>query len=235
VHANRVATLDQLTASIAHEVNHPIGAVIMNAETAARWLARRPPNLEKAMQLIDRIIDDGKRAADIIGRVRDFSRKGPVRKENLEINEAILEVLGMTSAAMSENGVLAKMQLTKGLPQVFGDRVQLHQVILNLVMNAVEAVRAVSPGSRELSISTSEAEPGRVLVAVGDSGPGLPQANPEQIFDAFYTTKPSGLGMGLSICRSIVDAHGGRLWAVSNQPRGAIFYMTLPIGVTAGC
>ena len=177
-HANRVATMGQLTASIAHEVNQPIAALLTNAETAVRWLARQPPNLEKAKPLIDRIISDGKRTADIVSRIRDFSKKTPARKEDLEINEAILEIMRLTRVAMSEHGVLVKMQLSEGLPHILGDRVQLQQVILNLIMNAIEAMSEVREGSRELLISTSEVESGGVLVAVSDSGPGLPPANP---------------------------------------------------------
>jgi C4-dicarboxylate-specific signal transduction histidine kinase len=229
-HANRVATMGQLSASIAHEVNQPIAALLTNAETAVRWLARQPPNLEKAKPLIDRIIGDGKRAADILSRIRDFSKKAPARKEDLEINEAILEIMGLTRVAMSDHGVLVKMQLSEGLPHILGDRVQLQQVILNLIMNAIEAMSEVTEGSCELLISTSKAESDGVLVTIRDSGPGLPHANPERIFEAFYTTKANGLGMGLSICRSIVEAHGGRLWATPNEPRGAVFCMTLPIG-----
>jgi PAS domain S-box-containing protein len=229
-HANRVATMGQLTASIAHEVNQPIAATLLNAGNAVRWLAKQPPNLEKTRQSIDRIISDGKRAADIVNRIRDFSKNAPARKEDLEINEAILEIMRVTRAAMSEHGVLAKMQLSEGLPHIFGDRVQLQQVILNLIMNAIEAMSEVGEGTRELLISTSKAESGDVLVAVTDTGPGLPAANLARIFEAFYTTKPSGLGMGLSICRSIVDAHGGRLWTTPNEPRGAVFCMMLPVG-----
>jgi PAS domain S-box-containing protein len=228
-HANRVATMGQLSASIAHEVNQPIAALLTNAETAVRWLARQPPNLEKAKPLIDRIIGDGKRAADIVSRIRDFSKKAPARKEELEINEAILEIMGLTRVAMSEHSVSVKMGLSEGLPHILGDRIQLQQVILNLIINAIEAMSEVSEGSRALLISTSEAESGGVLVAVSDTGPGLPPANLARIFEAFYTTKSSGLGMGLSICRSIVEAHGGRLWATSNEPHGAVFYVMLPI------
>jgi PAS domain S-box-containing protein len=230
VHANRVATMGQLTASIAHEVNQPIAALLTNAETAVRWLARQPPNLEKATPLIDRIISDGKRAADIVSRIRDFSRKAPARKGKLEINEAILEIVRLTRVAMSEHGVLVKMRLSEGLPNILGDRVQLQQVMLNLIMNAIEAMSEVAEGSRELLISTSKAESGSVLVTVSDSGPGLPQAYPERLFEAFYTTKSNGLGMGLSICRSIIQNHGGRLWATPNEPHGAIFRMMLPVG-----
>jgi C4-dicarboxylate-specific signal transduction histidine kinase len=229
-HASRVVTMGQFTASIAHEVNQPLAALLTNAETALRWLARQPPDLEKAKPSIERIINDGKRAADIVSRIRDFSRKAPVRKESLEVNEAILEIIGLTRGAMSDNGILAKMQLAEGLPHVSGDRIHLQQVILNLIMNAIEAMSEVRSGSRELQISTSEAEAGSVLVAVSDSGPGLPPASVARMFEAFHTTKASGLGIGLSICRSIVEAHGGRLWAAANKPHGAIFYVMLPVG-----
>ena len=229
MHANRVATMGQLTASIAHEVNQPIAALLTNAETAVRWLARQPPNLEKATPLMGRIIGDARRAADIVSRIRDFSKKAPMRKERLEVNEAILDVVGLARVPMSDNRVVAKMKLTEGLPPILGDRVQLQQVILNLIINAIEAMSEVGEGSRELLISTSKAELDGVLVTVNDSGPGLPQASPERIFEAFYTTKSAGLGMGLSICRSIVEAHGGRLWATPNEPYGAVFCMMLPI------
>jgi C4-dicarboxylate-specific signal transduction histidine kinase len=229
-HANRIATMGQLSASIAHEVNQPIAALLTNAETAVRWLTGRPPNLEKARPLIDRIIGDGKRAADIVSRIRDFSKKAPARKEALEINQAILEIVGLARVPMSDVGVLARMQLADGLPNIFGDRVQLQQVVLNLVMNAIEAIGEVGEGPRELWITTSNAEGDGVLVAVSDSGNGLPDADPDRVFEAFYTTKSGGLGMGLSICRSIVQAHGGRLWAKPNEPHGAVFCMLLPAG-----
>jgi PAS domain S-box-containing protein len=229
-HANRVATMGQLTASIAHEVNQPIAALLMNAEGAGRWLTRQPPDLERAMRSIDRIVADGKRAADIVSRIRDFSKKASVQKEGLEINEAILEIMRLTRAATSEHGVLVKMQLSERLPAILGDRVQLQQVVLNLIMNASEAMSAVEGRSRELLISTSEVESGGVLVAVSDSGPGLPPSSVARIFEPFYTTKAEGLGMGLSICRSIVEAHGGRLWATPNEPHGAVFSVKLPTG-----
>jgi PAS domain S-box-containing protein len=228
-HANRVATMGQLSASIAHEVNQPVAAVLMNAETAARWLARQPPNLEAAMRAINHIISDGRRAADIVNRIREFSKKAPTQSGDLEINQAILEIMRLARSAMSEHGVFAKMQLSEGLPRILGDKVQLQQVILNLIMNAVEAMSEVAEGSLELVISTSEIESGSVLVAVKDSGPGLSQADPERLFEAFYTTKTSGLGMGLSICRSIIENHGGRLWAAPAAPHGAVFQFTLPV------
>ena len=227
-HASRVVTMGQFTASIAHEVSQPLAAALTNAETGLRWLARQPADLEQTRQSIERIISDGKRAVAIVSRIRDFSKKAPVRKEVFEVNEAILEIVRLTRSAMSDNGVLVKMQLAEGLRPILGDRVQLQQVILNLIMNAIEAMGEASQGSRELLISSSVAEAGSVLVAVSDSGPGLPGASPERIFDAFYTTKASGLGIGLSICRSIVEAHGGRLWASANALRGAVFQFTLP-------
>ncbi len=225
VHANRVATMGQLSASIAHEVNHPIAATLLNADTALRWLAREPPNLEKIKESIEHIIGDGKRAADIVSRIRDFSKKAPARKEDLEINEAILIVTGLTRVSMSERGVSVKMRLSEGCRRFWETGKCVQQVILNLMMNAIEAMSEVREGPRELSISTGRAEPDGVLIAVSDTGPGLPRPGVERVFDAFYTTKPSGLGMGLSICRSIVEAHGGQLWAAPNEPRGAVFHV----------
>jgi PAS domain S-box-containing protein len=233
-HANRVATMGQLAASIAHEVNQPIPATLLNAENALRWLGRQPPNLERTRQSIDRIVKDGKRASDIVSRIRDFSKKAPAQQEDQEINEAILEIMRLARAAMSEHGVSVTMQLSEGLPRISGDRVQLQQVILNLIMNAIEAVSEVGEESRKLVIGTGDADHDDVLVTVSDTGSGLPHANPERIFEAFYTTKSGGLGMGLSICRGIVEAHGGRLWARPNQPRGAVFCMMLPIGDHGG-
>ncbi|WP_245272685.1 ATP-binding sensor histidine kinase [Mesorhizobium sp. LNHC221B00] len=229
-HANRVATMGQLAASIVHEVNQPIAATLTNAGTAMRFLARQPPDLEGAKHAIDRIIRDGKRTADIVSRIRDFSKNAPARKENLEINETILEISALARLPMSERAVVAKMQLAEGLPRILGDRVQLQQVILNLIMNAIEAMSEGGQPLRELSISTSKADSDAVLVAVSDTGPGLSQSNPDSIFEAFYTTKSSGLGMGLPICRSIVEAHGGRIWATPNKPHGAVFSVLLPIG-----
>ena len=229
-HVNRIATMGQLAASIIHEVNQPIGATLVNAGTALRWLTASPPKLESARQSIDRIITDGKRAADIVCRIHDFAKKAPAQRQGMELNEVVLEVIGLTRSEMSKNGIFVQTQLADGLPSIRGDRVQLQQVILNLIMNAIEAMSEVAEGSRELLISTGKDDTGDVLVAVGDSGPGLPQAGPERIFQAFYTTKPSGLGIGLSICRSIIEAHGGRLWAVPNDPCGAVFRFALRTG-----
>jgi PAS domain S-box-containing protein len=227
-HANRITTMGQLAASIAHEVNQPIGATLVNAGTALRWLRASPPNLDDASKSIDRIIADSKRAIDIVGRIRDLAKKAPVHREALEINDVVLEVIGLARSEMMSHGVLAQTRLTDGLPRIWADRVQLQQVILNLIVNAVEAMSGATDGPRELSINTGSAETEGVLIAVSDSGPGLPHANPDRVFEAFYTTKANGLGMGLSICRSIIEAHGGELRASPNQPRGAVFRISLP-------
>ena len=228
-HANRVTTMGQLTASIAHEVSQPIAAMLTNAGTAERWLARAPPNLEKAKQVINLIITDAKRAADIISGIRGLVKKAPSQQGDLAINEMISEVIALTRGDLSKNEILVRMELAEDLPLIRGDRVQLQQVILNLIVNAIEAMSQTADGPRDLLIS-AKSEANSIRIAVQDSGPGLPQAGIERVFEAFYSTKPAGLGMGLSICRSIVEAHGGRLWATPNQPRGAVFYMTLPIG-----
>jgi len=227
-HANRVATMGQLTASIAHEVKQPIAAAVTNAEAALRWLEARPPDLEEVRQALDRIVETGRRAGDVVARIRALMRKAPPQKDRVDLNAAIREVIELTRGEAVKNGVSVRAQLADGLPLVHGDRVQLQQVVLNLIINAVEAMGGVSEGARDLLISTWEAESGGVLVAVMDSGPGLAPASLEGLFDPFYTTKPGGLGMGLSICRSIIDAHGGRLWASAKVPRGAILQFILP-------
>ena len=227
-HANRVATMGQLTASIAHEVNQPIAANVTNAHAALRWLDRRPPNLEEARQALARIVRDGNRAGTIIGRIRDLIKKAPSRKDRVDINEAIWEVITLCRGAAVKNGVSVQAQLEENLPLIDGDRVQLQQVILNLIINAIEAMGGVSRGARELRICTGINAPHCVLVAVRDSGPGLDPARVEHLFDAFYTTKSNGMGMGLSICRSIIEAHGGRIRAMPNIPQGATFEFTLP-------
>jgi PAS domain S-box-containing protein len=228
-HANRVATMGQLTASIVHEVSQPIAATVLNAQAALRWLGAQPPNLNEVRQILDQITDDSKRAGDIIDRIRALIKKAPPRKEGLEINEAILEVIALTRGEVLQNGVSVRTQLAEGLALIQADRVQLQQVILNLIVNAVEAMSGASEGARELLISTGGDASNGVLVSLRDSGPGLDPANLERLFDAFYTTKSSGLGMGLSICHSIIEAHGGRIWAGANEPRGAAFHFTLPL------
>lgn len=228
-HANRVAMLGELTASIAHEVNQPIGATLVNAETAQRWLDRQPPDLERATQAISRIVQDSKRTADIIERLRGLGTKAPASKDELNLNEAILGVIGLTRSETSTSGIAVQLELGAGLPPIHGDRVQLQQVILNLILNAVEAMRSVDEAAapRELSISTEPRGADEVLVAVRDSGPGIDPEHLERVFESFYTTKANGMGLGLSLCRSMVEAQGGRLWAEANEPRGAVFQFTL--------
>jgi C4-dicarboxylate-specific signal transduction histidine kinase len=227
-HANRVATMGQLTASIAHEVNQPIAAAVTNAQSALRWLDRQPPDLEEAQQALTCIVRDGARAGDVIGRIRELVKKAPLRKDGCEINGAIREVIELTRGEAVKQGVSVRTELSGGLPLIPGDRVQLQQVVLNLIVNAVEAMSGTSEGKRELLISTGKANTEDVVVAVRDSGPGLAPASLDRLFDAFYSTKSSGLGLGLSICRSIIEVHGGRLWASANAPRGALFQFTLP-------
>jgi PAS domain S-box-containing protein len=231
-HANRVATMGQLTASIAHEVSQPIGATVFSAQAALRWLGAQPPDMEEVRQALGRIVRDGHRAGDVIGRIRALVKKAPPRKDDLEINKAIFEVIALTRGEMVKNGVLVQTQFAEGLPIIQGDRVQLQQVILNLIINAVDAMSGMTEGLRELRIKTAETDSNCVLVAVCDSGPGLSGASLERLFEAFYTTKPNGLGMGLSIARSIIEAHGGRLWVTANVPQGAVFQFILPAHAT---
>jgi C4-dicarboxylate-specific signal transduction histidine kinase len=227
-HANRVATMGQLTASITHEVKQPIAATVMNARAASRFLSAQPVDLDEVGRILDSIMKDGNRASEVIDRVRALLKNAPPRKDRLEINSAIGEVLELTRGEATKNGVSVHTELATDLPIVEADRVELQQVMLNLIINAIEAMSGTSEGSRELLISTGIAEAGDVLVAVRDSGPGIGPAALDRVFDAFYTTKPSGMGMGLSICQSIVEAHGGCLWASANAPRGATFQFTLP-------
>jgi PAS domain S-box-containing protein len=227
-HASRVATMGQITGSIAHEVNQPITAAVTRAQAALRWLGHEPPDLEEVRHLLAQVVRNGTRAGEVVRRIRDLIKKVPPRQDLLEVNDPIREVIELTRSETSKNGVSVKVQLTDGLPLIRGDRVQLQQVVLNLIINAVEAMSGVNYGARELLVSTGKADSGDVLVVVRDSGPGIAPAALERIFDAFYTTKVTGLGMGLSICRSIIEAHGGRLWASGSEPRGATFQLTLP-------
>jgi PAS domain S-box-containing protein len=227
-HANRVATMGQLTASIAHEVNQPIAATVTNAAAALRWLRAGSSRLEKVQQSLASIVEDGTRAGEVIHRIRALIKKAPPRKDRLEINGVIVEIIELTRGEAVKNGISVLTEFEDHLPVVEADRVQLQQVLLNLIINALEAMGAANEGPRELLISTGKIESSGVLVAVQDSGPGLEAAMLERVFESFYTTKPTGLGMGLSICRSIIETHGGRLWANTNQRRGATFQFTLP-------
>jgi len=228
-HVARAATLGELIGSIGHEVNHPIATMVTNAQAALRWLAARPPDLEEARQALASIIQAGKRASDVIERIRSLIKKAPPRLDRLDINDAIREIIELTRPETVKNKVSVRTELADGLPLIQGDRVQLQQVVLNLIINAVEAMSTVADEARDLLISTARAESG-VLVTVRDTGPGLRAEDPERIFEPFHTSKPTGLGIGLSISRSIIEAHGGRLWASANAPRGAIFQFTLPAG-----
>ena len=226
-HANRVATMGQLSASIAHEVKQPITAAVTYALAARRFLSAEPPNFREVDDALSLIVKEGNRAGEVVGRIRALIKKAPARKDAVAINDAILEVIALTRTEAANNSVSVRTQLAEGLPRVQGDRVQLQQVLLNLIINAIEAMRDVGEEERELLISTRN-EPDGVSVEVRDSGPGFAPAALERVFEAFYTTKPGGLGMGLSICRSIIEAHGGRLWASANLPRGASFQFALP-------
>ena len=225
-HANRVAAMGQMSTSIAHEVNQPVGAAITNAHVALHWLDSGRP--EKVRQALSRTIKSCNRASEVIDRIRAFIKKAPPRMDSLEINDAILEVIALTRSEAVRNGISVQTQLAEGLPTILGDRVQLQQVVLNLIINAQEAMSGLGEGARELLISTAKAKSDGVFVVVRDSGPGLSPTNLERVFEAFYTTKSDGLGMGLSICRSIIEAHGGRLWATASEPQGTIFEFTLP-------
>jgi PAS domain S-box-containing protein len=227
-HANRVAVIGQLTASIAHEVSQPTTAVIASAEAALRWLNRQSPELDQVRQGLARIIQNGMRASEVIDRIRDLIKKKPPRKDCLTINGIMQEVIELTRTEAVGKQVSVQTEFAEGLPEVAGDRVELQQVAVNLILNAIEAMGGTSEGPRELLIRTAKTDRDGVLVAVMDSGPGLPAAGLERLFEPFFTTKSSGLGIGLSICRSIVEAHGGRLWASANAPRGAIFQFTVP-------
>jgi PAS domain S-box-containing protein len=232
-HVNRVTTMGQLAASIAHEVSQPIAATVTNAYAALRWLGGRPPDLDEVQQALDDIIKDGKRAGDVIGRIRGHIKKTPPRHGRLDINEAILDVVELTRSELVRKGVALQTRLAKGLPLIQGDRIQLQQVILNLIINAVEAMSDADESSRELTISTAQDHANGVRVEVRDSGPGLGREI-ERLFDPFYTTKPGGMGMGLSICSSIIEEHGGQVGATANVPQGAVFHFTLPGQATGG-
>jgi PAS domain S-box-containing protein len=228
-HANRVSTLGQLTASIAHEISQPIAAAVTNAQAGLDWLGAEPPNLEQVRQTLDYIISDGMRASEVIDRIRGLIKKAPPKRESLRINKAVREVAALTRGEVLKNRVKVRTQLDKDLPPVQADRVQLQQVLLNLFINAIEAMRGVPEGLRELTITTARNGAGSIIVSLRDSGPGLDPNEADRLFEPFFTTKEEGMGMGLAICRSIIEAHGGRLWATANAPHGATFQFTLPL------
>ena len=226
-HVTRVMTLGELTASIAHEVNQPLAAIVTNGNATLRWLGGATPNLSEARQAVERIIKDSYRASAVISRIRTLVKKTPPRNDLVDLNEVIVEVFALAQYEARRNRVALKQQLKQDLPHVHGDRVQLQQVILNLIINGLEAIAKSKNGTRELSVMSDQDED-KVRIAVSDSGEGLDSANLERVFDAFFTTKPDGMGMGLAISRTIIESHGGRLWATSNSPHGAVFQFTLP-------
>jgi len=227
-HANRVATMGQLTASIAHEIRQPLAAIKMSGNAAFRWLTKNPPEIEETQQSIESIVNEANRAADVISRIHNFVKKAPPSKDAIDINEAILEVVAITRAEVGKHGAAIQMRLAENLPRIGGDRVQLQQVMINLIINAIQAMSDVE-GERTLHISTEHNGLKEVRVSVRDSGPGVAAENLPHLFEPFYTTKPSGMGMGLSISRSIIEDHGGRLWASKHEPRGALFQFTIPV------
>jgi hypothetical protein len=226
-HINRVSMMGELAASLCHEITQPIASARNNAGAAQNFLDMQPPDLGEVREALSCVVGDTDRAGDIIDRIREHIKKAPPRKGQFDLNEAIKEIIVLGRSAIIKNGVSVQTRLSEGLFPIHGDRVQLQQVVLNLLLNAVEAMDSVEAAPRDLLISTRQDHTG-VLVAVHDSGPGIHPDHFERVFNSFYTTKPSGTGMGLSICRSIIDAHGGRLWAEANEPRGAVFQFTLP-------
>jgi C4-dicarboxylate-specific signal transduction histidine kinase len=227
-HANRVATMGQLTASIAHEIKQPIATARNNARAALNFLDKSPPDVAEVREALTCIVNDADRASDVVDRIGSLIKKAPPLKEVVDLNAAILEVTALTHSEAVKSGLTVGTQLAGELPSIQCDRVQLQQVMLNLIVNAIQSMSGVEDGNRELHISTVSIEPAGVCVAVRDTGPGLRPESLPRLFEPFYTTKPDGMGMGLSICRSIIEAHGGRLWATSCEPRGALFQFTIP-------
>jgi signal transduction histidine kinase len=226
-HVNRVSMMGELAASLVHELAQPIGSAYNNARAAQNFLDMRPQDLGQVREALASIVGNLERAGDIIDHIREQMQKGPLRRERFDLNAAINEVTVLARSVIVRNGVSVETRLGAGLFAVQGDRVLLQQVVLNLILNAVEAMGSIETGVRELFITTKE-DPAGVLVAVRDSGPGVDPRQVHRIFEAFYTTKSSGTGMGLTICRSIINAHGGQLWAEANKPHGAVFQFTLP-------
>jgi C4-dicarboxylate-specific signal transduction histidine kinase len=230
-HVNRVTTMGELTASLAHEVNQPITAALTDANSCLRWLTRDRPDVEEAREAALRIVKDATRAADIISRIRLLFKKSAPQQELVDVNEVIRGMIVLLHSEAARYSISVRTELAADLPEVTGDRVQLQQVLMNLMLNGIDAMKDMNAG-RELTIK-SEPENGQLLISVSDTGMGLPPKQADQIFNAFFTTKVHGTGMGLSISRSIAESHGGRLWAADKSPRGVTFYFTLPLRVEA--
>jgi C4-dicarboxylate-specific signal transduction histidine kinase len=226
-HISRVTTLGELTASLAHEVKQPIAAAVTDANTCLRWLKRDQPDLEEAREASLRVVKDATRAAEIIDRIRLLFKKGAPQRELVDVNEVIREMILLLRKEATRYSIVVRTDVAADIPQIMGDRVQLQQVLMNLIMNSIDAMKEVD-GTRNLVIQSQPAENEQVMLSVSDTGVGLPPQQADQIFDAFFTTKVHGTGMGLRISRSIVESHGGRLWAADNSPRGATFHFTLP-------
>ena len=231
-HVSRVTTMGELTASLAHEVNQPIAAALTNANTCLRWLTREHPDLQEAREAAMRIVKDQTRAAEIISRVRLLFKKSTPQRELVDVNEAIREMIVLLRSEATRYDITVGMELAADLPRIMGDRVQLQQVLMNLIVNGIDAMKEVD-GARQLAIRSQRDDDGKLIVSVCDTGVGLPPQQADQIFNAFFTTKPHGTGMGLRISRSIIESHGGRLWAADNSPRGASFCFSLPTKVEA--
>jgi C4-dicarboxylate-specific signal transduction histidine kinase len=228
-HVTRVTTLGELTASIAHEVNQPLAAVVANAGACLSWLDRETPNLEAARRSLEWIVADGNRASEVIRRVRSLANKTSVERVPLNVNDVVRDVIALVQRELTSHRVSLRTELALTLPMIRGDRVQLQQVIINLAINGMEAMQSVTDRPRELVIRSRQDGADQVLVSVTDCGVGIPAEDADRLFNAFFTTKSSGMGMGLSICRSIMEAHGGRLWVTANVPNGATLQFTLPV------
>jgi PAS domain S-box-containing protein len=227
--AHVVRVTIELAASIAHEVNQPLAGVIANAQAGMRWLDRGAPDLHAVRRSLEWIINDGSRATEVIGRVRSLANKTKIEKVPLDINDLVREIITLVQRDLTSHWVSLQMELAQPLPMILGDRIQLQQVIINLVINGIEAMQSVTDRSRELVIRSGQDETPEVTVSVTDCGIGISAEDADRLFTPFFTTKASGMGMGLSICRSIVEAHSGRLWASANVPHGATFQFTLPV------
>ncbi len=231
-HVSRVTTMGELTASLAHEVNQPIAAAVTDANTCLRWLNRDHPNVEEAREAASRTVKDATRAAEIISRTRLLFKKGTPQWELVDVNDIIRDMVALMRNEITRHSISVRSELAEDTPQITGDRLQLQQVLMNLMVNAIDAMKDAN-GTRELAIKSQRTDNEQLMVSISDTGVGLPPEQADKIFDAFFTTKPHGTGMGLRISRSIVESHGGRLWAADNSPRGASFHLTLPMGAEA--